>query len=893
MIRETRNLTTGEVRINRFAVGRAGGGMRRVGGIIRTGGAKLGKKPVTVKLPKDFLKITDVNLDKKVRDVIKNESRSFDPSIQNTRQFNASINKDLREGRITKRILNVADIVSGGFLTERNINKDQATLNNRVIKFNNKFGGIELSEEDFKKAETEQKFIDSEQAKINKRIDSLATSKRDSIRDWLIKLKLSENSPRLTVAQQEQIVKARLEDKKIQADIIKNKPQINILEGEINKRNKIINNLQGKKDRTLLEDIKLIRNRNLNNTDQTSIAILKHERPQRIIAGTVAIGGARIPSSISQISFVGAQKVGKGGRIVTDIIFRTKKGTMGFARGVSVIKKGKTISVIAGRFGKVSVKLLKGKRRLRGIRSFVGVEKVVSKSAKFTTQQLRRIAKFTQQQKKKGVLRIIRTNIRGLQQAGLGRIRTVKGKKFFHPTIRFPSGKISTKLARGIDIDDFASVAAVLTKKEISLIIGKTITFKGGKAEFIGLIKSLKSGAKLGTFTISQKQQLSKATQKLFSSVAAAVAKAEKSGVATTRALKLAGAVAILSKAKPVSAVVLSRRARVALARTKARQRVVTRVIKPKITSRTQLVAARKKSKMLQKRRQVLITRQRTLQSQINTQRNKTKQITRQKTTQKAKQKAKQKVELVLRQLQTQKQKLQTKQKQITKQILRVPTFVTQIGTPRIIIPFKRKKGIIRKKKPLKKPVQVFDVFGKSRGKFVKLNVKPLTRGDALSKGAFAIDRTTSRTFKIKPKGKSRTPGVLLKGERNYFKRQGFKLREVRIKKGRKFKLKNKYIEKVGHAIDSAGERSGLSIAKLLKQQRKKRKRLTPLKARKILRDRKIRGRALTRKQKVLFRARAGIKKRKITPSQRKVLIKRLVKARRVRMKNLKGGKRK
>ncbi len=206
---------------------------------------------------------------------------------------------------------------------------------------------------------------------------------------------------------------------------------------------------------------------------------------------------------------------------------------------------------------------------------------------------------------------------------------------------------------------------------------------------------------------------------------------------------------------------------------------------------------------------------------------------------------------------------------------------------PVIVLPSKSK--IDGKQKLLNKAVQVFDVFGKSRGKFVKLNKQPLTRADALSKGAFAIDRTTARTMKIVPKGKTKEPGKLLKSERNYFNRQGFKLREVRIKKGRKFKLKRKYIERSKHAIDTKGEKSGLTIAKLLRQQRK----TASDKAKKILRDNKIRGRALTAKQKKFFASRVNRTKRVITPAQRKKMLSNLNKARKARMKNLKGGKKK
>ena len=169
----------------------------------------------------------------------------------------------------------------------------------------------------------------------------------------------------------------------------------------------------------------------------------------------------------------------------------------------------------------------------------------------------------------------------------------------------------------------------------------------------------------------------------------------------------------------------------------------------------------------------------------------------------------------------------------------------------------KKRKGFIRlrstlRKREVQKSQQVFNVFGKVKGKFIKINPKPLVKGDALSKGAFAVDNTTAKTFKITPAGKTKKPGRLLKNERNYFNRQGFKLREVRIKKGRKFKLKQKYIEKRRFGIDTRGEKKGLTIRRLIKQQQKA--------------------------------------KRKITPTQRKVLIKRLKKARRI--KKLKGGKR-
>ena len=145
--------------------------------------------------------------------------------------------------------------------------------------------------------------------------------------------------------------------------------------------------------------------------------------------------------------------------------------------------------------------------------------------------------------------------------------------------------------------------------------------------------------------------------------------------------------------------------------------------------------------------------------------------------------------------------------------------------------------------------IPVFNVYGKSGKKFVKLNNKPLTRNDALSKGAYAIDNTTSKSFKIKPAGKDKKPGTLRKGEYNYFNRAGYKLREFRVSKGRAFKINPKYIERTKYGIDTKGEKKGLSIAKYLKQQKSPSKRLKT--------------------------------------QNRRVLLERLKKARAVRMKNL------
>lgn len=115
--------------------------------------------------------------------------------------------------------------------------------------------------------------------------------------------------------------------------------------------------------------------------------------------------------------------------------------------------------------------------------------------------------------------------------------------------------------------------------------------------------------------------------------------------------------------------------------------------------------------------------------------------------------------------------------------------------------------------------VQVYNIFGKDKGRFIKLNRTPLTRNDALSRGSFAIDHTTSRTLKIIPAGTSRQPGRINLKEKGYFQRNKKKLRNFKTRKGRKKILINSYIERTKHAIDTRGEKRQLSLARFIKQQ--------------------------------------------------------------------------
>jgi len=120
----------------------------------------------------------------------------------------------------------------------------------------------------------------------------------------------------------------------------------------------------------------------------------------------------------------------------------------------------------------------------------------------------------------------------------------------------------------------------------------------------------------------------------------------------------------------------------------------------------------------------------------------------------------------------------------------------------------------------LKNRQETFNIYGKSGKKFIKLNKMPLTRKDALSRGAFAIDNTTAKTFKIKPAGFNKRVGSITSKEKGYFNNNKFKLRGYKVKGGKTYKVKPTYIERRKYGIDTRGEKKQLSLAKFAKQRR-------------------------------------------------------------------------
>jgi len=89
-----------------------------------------------------------------------------------------------------------------------------------------------------------------------------------------------------------------------------------------------------------------------------------------------------------------------------------------------------------------------------------------------------------------------------------------------------------------------------------------------------------------------------------------------------------------------------------------------------------------------------------------------------------------------------------------------------------------------------------------------------MTRNAALSRGAKATDNTLSAQFRIK-----KTKGKIMSGPEGYFSSTQTKYRPYRVKKGKKKKLYNQFIEKQGKRLDTSGEINGIKLAKYIKQQ--------------------------------------------------------------------------
>ncbi len=131
--------------------------------------------------------------------------------------------------------------------------------------------------------------------------------------------------------------------------------------------------------------------------------------------------------------------------------------------------------------------------------------------------------------------------------------------------------------------------------------------------------------------------------------------------------------------------------------------------------------------------------------------------------------------------------------------------------------------------KPRKKPKEIkkgrfegYNALVKGRkGKQLKVNIRPLTKKSALSSSARVVDNSIAATGSVK-KIISKIEPIDTKDK--YFQINRDKFRTFRKRKGKRIPLKDKFIEKRGKRLDTRGEVRKITAARLIAQQRKKRR---------------------------------------------------------------------
>lgn len=162
----------------------------------------------------------------------------------------------------------------------------------------------------------------------------------------------------------------------------------------------------------------------------------------------------------------------------------------------------------------------------------------------------------------------------------------------------------------------------------------------------------------------------------------------------------------------------------------------------------------------------------------------------------------------------------------IKKPLLRIPK-----------IPFLPKKKVVKKKKLLVEPFEPkgrgYNTLVKVKGKFRRVNIKPIAKNKARDLGAFVTDQSLGATFKIvKTKKIAKPPRI--KVPINYFSSTKAKFRSP-IRKGKQKPVKNLFIEKRKHRLDTLRETKKIQAAKFIAQLRKKAlKKIKPIKFKRL-----------------------------------------------------------
>jgi len=694
------------------------------------------------------------------------------------------------ETKIGKEVIRAADFVSGGKIEKKRLETDREEIQKDIIEFNKQFGKGELSESDFKKATTKLKLLEGREKRLKEQEEKFEKSTKKKIGE----LVWGKSQIELTS-----------KDRKELLDNIREK------EAKIKKRR-----AEGKGTKILESRLKS----DIESLNRGYVPIIAGSPPPIIPAGIP------LTSKPTNIKFIGKQ-TRQGNILKTDLLFTQNGKTIGVAKGATLVKGKTGYTLTKGIAGEQSIKFPTGKTKYTSIKSFVSKEAGRQEGLKLNVGQ--RLDLF-REAKKVGTIDVINKNLDALTDLGIGQVSTIKGVKTLKTGIKFPSGKIVQKPVK-IDKNTFASISAIFKKGDISKIVGKSITSKGAKADFSGIIIGSKDATKtLKGLSSAQKVQYQQALNKVLGATAAALSKADKLKGVTKAAKLVAASATIVPKtvtAKPTAPL----KAITPRLKTITKQQVSTG-----IKQVNQVVPSLQKAATITQQRikstRKALTKAVQLQAPAE---EKTKLRQKIKALQDTQTKVKQRV----RQAQKAKQKLKQAQKTIQKQQLKsvqiskaaVPKVIRVPKIPALILPVPTKKKKTRKiRRVVRKKVQGYNVLARpvkkrknqKKPKPVKVNKVPLRKTRAKNLRNYITDTSLSRTADLK-KTNRKPKKPVLKVPAGYAKRTKNKFRTYKIVKGKRVPLKKgRVIEKRTKLLDTRQEKNKITLRKRLKQLEKR-----------------------------------------------------------------------
>ncbi|MDD3175878.1 MAG: hypothetical protein PHU51_05360 [Candidatus Nanoarchaeia archaeon] len=784
---------------------------------------------------------------------------------------------------------NLINVVSGGSIEETKINKLQVEQNKRVERFNEKYGGKELDEDTYKQAERELEFLKEGQKVIDNRWDSFIDSTANKVNDFyktINKDLFYGSDKRMTTEQQRLLDEKNKVNQSFQKRLQQNMPIIQKYQEDNLKKERQLNNLNMRNPVDWINGIRLQNridnnNKNINTLLQGRKIVVMAEPLPFILKGYLPI------NKISKVSFLSHGRKLPNGAYLTTTLYKTNKGGIGIGINIAVKGyEGKITSFGVTRLGKIVMTPVTRTIKIVNWRSILTGSRGVAKSKGFRLSQLIRASKFK---------KVIQPSfeyakkLKVTQTFGIGRSISVKEKSFnFVKLIARVTPKLKQK---GLSVQDFAYIANNIPRKRLNYIAGKTISTKGRRTEFVGILKNwAKKGGGSGTKITSTNKQLneySRALEEVVSSVTNEFAKIESKTIGTKSAL-IGATIQSLGGKIPKTLV-----AKIKLEQPSKINATTQNVIKTKPTTRT-LVESRTGVQTLTKNRQEI----RSIQMQMNYNQSKINQLnntltkTKNRTLQRQKINQISRIRIQQRQLLKLLTKLKTQQKLLLKTTLQVKTPSVPMGSIHLGgFYFNLAKGDF-KKKNLSKSVMGYYVLIKRNNRLIKTTPRPFELSGAKDYLAYLIDHSLSKTAFIIPDGKTKNVYVLPKTQQNYYQKASHKLRPYRIRYGKKKQLVNGYIEKRKYGLDTANEKRELKLSKRINRRtvrRTTKRKITPAQ-RKVLLKRLEKARAVRRRTTTPRRTTIKVNsspriksKRKISPAERKVLLARLKMARRVK----------